>query len=152
MRRLFRQLWGNRSGATAVEFAMVVFPFFLVVFGTIEFGRAMWTRETLHAIAISGARCMGLVQSGCGTAGTYDTTNSQTIGFVQSVATQWGIALPGAGIAPVRTTSTTCGGVSDPKGFSQITLSYDFKTAVPLLISALVPLPLTVSSCFPNQT
>ena len=83
------RFWGDRTGATAVEFAMVVFPFFLVVFGTIEFGRALWARETLHAVAMAGARCMGLVQSGCGTSGTYSA--SMATSYVQSVASSWGM-------------------------------------------------------------
>ena len=145
MKRL-RRFWQHRSGASAVDFALVVFPFFTVVFGTIEFGRALWTRETLQAVAITGARCMGLVQTGCGTGGTYSA--SQTTAFVQSTATSWGITLPTSGITVSN--SATCAGVS---GFSQVSLSYTFTTAVPKLIAPLVGgLPLTASSCFPNQS
>lgn len=153
--RALRRFWREKRGASAVEFAIVAFPFFLVLYGTLEFGRAHWTRETLQAIANTGARCMGLVQSGCGTSGTYNA--SQTTTYVQSVATSWGITVASSSITPVRTTATTCAGVSNtvngsPAGFSVLTLTYSFQTAVPRLISPLVPLPISVTACFPNQS
>ncbi len=146
MKAAKRGFWRDRKGATAVEFSMVALPFVLLVFGTIEFGRALWARETLHAVAIAGARCMGLVQTGCGTSGTYSSSMATT--YVQSVASSWGMSLPSSGITVSN--SATCAGVT---GFSQVTLSYAFQTAVPTLIAPLVGgLPLTASSCFPNQT
>ncbi len=67
MSRRLIQAGASRSGASAVEFALVLFPLLLVIFGVIEFGRAMWTREALQETAIAGARCMGVLNSNCAT-------------------------------------------------------------------------------------
>jgi hypothetical protein len=72
------------SAATAIEFGMIFLPLVLVVFGIMEFGRAMWTREALQQTAIAGARCMGLVQTACGAAGVYSASQSAT--YVQAQA------------------------------------------------------------------
>ncbi len=46
----------NRRGATAVEFALIL-PFFLsMIFGLIEFGRAMWIRNTMQYAVEEAAR------------------------------------------------------------------------------------------------
>lgn len=39
------------SGATAVEFALVIFPFLLTIFGLIEFARAYQTQTSLEWVA-----------------------------------------------------------------------------------------------------
>jgi Flp pilus assembly protein TadG len=43
-------------GAAAVEFALVMIPLFLIVFGIIDFGRAFNEEETLTQAARVGAR------------------------------------------------------------------------------------------------
>lgn len=45
-----------RSGATAVEFAVVAIPLFMVLFGIFEFGRYMMVAHTLEHAAREGAR------------------------------------------------------------------------------------------------
>jgi len=52
--------------------------------------------------------------------------------------------------ANVATTNTaTCAGVS---GFSQVTITYTFQTALPYFLGALTGgVPLTATACFPNQ-
>lgn len=124
---------------------MLAGPLLLLIFGSIEFGRAMWTREALQATAIAGARCMGLVQNSCGTASVYNS--SMTTSYVQNIAATWKVVLPTAGITLNRNAS--CGGVN---GFSQVSVSYTFRTAVPALISALANgVPLSAVACFPNR-
>ena len=46
----------TRRGATTVELAVVAIPLFMVVFGSIEFGRAMMSVQTLEEAARSGCR------------------------------------------------------------------------------------------------
>jgi Flp pilus assembly protein TadG len=48
--------WLNDSGAAAVEFALVLPVILLILFGTIEFGRAWNVRQTLTDAAREGAR------------------------------------------------------------------------------------------------
>lgn len=45
-----------RDGATAVEFAVAVPVFLALVFGTIEFGRYFWVRNTIQFAAEEAAR------------------------------------------------------------------------------------------------
>jgi hypothetical protein len=51
-----------------VEFALVAPVFLAPLFGTLEFGRALWTQQALQQTAIAGARCMALPQTNCATA------------------------------------------------------------------------------------
>lgn len=46
----------NRKGAAAVEFALVAPVFFLLIFGIIEFGRAMMVQQILVNASREGAR------------------------------------------------------------------------------------------------
>ena len=55
-RRFFR----DRSGNTAVEFAMILPIFLAVVFGMIEFGRLLWIRNTMEYAAETAARWGGV--------------------------------------------------------------------------------------------
>jgi Flp pilus assembly protein TadG len=48
--------WGDEAGAAAVEFALVLPIILLILFGTIEFGRAWNVRQTLTDAAREGAR------------------------------------------------------------------------------------------------
>ncbi|WP_164730643.1 TadE/TadG family type IV pilus assembly protein [Pelagibacterium montanilacus] len=59
----------DTRGAAAVEFALLIAPFLLIVFGTIEVARAYWTREALHDVATATARCIGVGQLECGAEG-----------------------------------------------------------------------------------
>lgn len=47
---------GKRSGAAAVEFALVAPVLFLIVFGAVEFGRAIMVLDLLSHAARSGCR------------------------------------------------------------------------------------------------
>jgi Flp pilus assembly protein TadG len=132
-----------RDGATAVEFALVIGPFLLILFGVIEFGRMLWTLNALQETAIAGARCMGVQNSACASGGSYSATGAAS--YVQQVASGWGIGLTSANVA--LNNSASCGGAP---GFSQATITYHFQTVVPMLTS-LINDPMSVSACFPNQ-
>lgn len=132
-------------GATAVEFALIGVPLLLLIFGIVEFGRLMWTREALHHSAIAGARCMGMTQSACGTAGAYDVKMTQD--YVVSQAGSWSVHLSTANIT--LNPAATCGGVT---GFSQVTVAYTFQSLAPALISTLTGgRQLVATACFPNH-
>jgi Flp pilus assembly protein TadG len=53
-RRGFRRR--DQEGASAVEFAILIFPFSLLLFGLIEFGFYFWTAETTGSAARETAR------------------------------------------------------------------------------------------------
>jgi len=47
-RKTAKRFWRNRSGAIAVEFAMIMPAFILLAFGVLEFGRALWAYNSLQ--------------------------------------------------------------------------------------------------------
>lgn len=55
-----RLLRRSERGSTAVEFALVLPVFLLLVFGVVEFGRVMWADNTLRHAVQEGARCAAL--------------------------------------------------------------------------------------------
>ncbi len=141
---ILRRFARDDRGASALEFAIVCLPFFAMVFGVAEFGRARWTMAALEQAAQAGARCMGLTLSGCATDGAYDA--SATTATVQGLAARWSVTVPATGVA--LDNAATCGGMA---GFSQVTVTIPFRTVAPALIPALGPgFTLRASSCFPK--
>jgi Flp pilus assembly protein TadG len=133
------------SGATAVEFALVLLPLLVLLLGTIEFGRALWAREALHSVATASARCMGVLQEACAQSGSYSAT--KTLGFVKRKAQELNVSLPTNAISLAA--NTTCAGVT---GFSQVLITYRFHTLVPLAVPQLKDgIALRAQACFPNQ-
>jgi Flp pilus assembly protein TadG len=49
--RPIRRFLRDENGVTAVEFSLVAVPFFLIVFGIIEFGRAFFMQAALEDVA-----------------------------------------------------------------------------------------------------
>jgi Flp pilus assembly protein TadG len=145
--RVPRKLRRAQDGAVAVEFALVAPMFLALLFGTFEFGRALWVQQALQQIAISGARCMALPQSACASAGTYTYSAARTMTYIQQVANQWGVPLPSGNID--QNNSANCGGAS---GFSKVSVAVAFQSAVPNLINMLGGIPLTATACFPNNS
>ncbi|HEY5107754.1 MAG TPA: TadE/TadG family type IV pilus assembly protein [Caulobacteraceae bacterium] len=146
MRRRLRAMLGDTKGATAVEFALVIGPLVLVLFGIIEFGRMIWTNNALQETAIDAARCAGILESSCASGGAYSSANTAT--YAQTVAQGWGIAVPTSAVT--STASTTCAGVA---GFSQVTINYTFQTVVPMVLTSMSGgVPLTATACFPKQS
>ena len=136
---------GAVCGTASIEFAILAIPFLGLSIGVFEFGRAFWTQEALQESVTQGARCIGIQQSPCYTAGVYSA--SATTAYVQGVAGGWGITVPAADITPTQ--STTCGGVA---GFAQIQISYTFNSVAGSLIPSLRSVPLTAISCFPSNS
>jgi Flp pilus assembly protein TadG len=142
-----RRFGRARGGAAAVEFAAVLGPLLLLIFGVFEFGRLLWTREALQETATAGARCMGLTASTCASGGSFNAASTQT--FIEGLATNWGVTLTPAEIA--LSSNATCAGVTSPNGFSTVTLTYTFQSVVPNFVTALSGgTTLTTTACFPN--
>jgi Flp pilus assembly protein TadG len=136
----------DRRGASAVEFSLVAIPLLILMFGVIEMGRAMWTREALQETAIAGARCMGVSNSNCAAGGVYSA--SATTSYVEHVAQGWGLAIPDAGVT--LNPNATCAGAN---GFSQVTVVYTFQVVAPGLLGPLATgTVLSATACFPNNS
>ena len=140
-----------RSGTTAVEFALVAPLFLMFLFGTVEFGRLLWTREALQQSAIAGARCMALAQgavqnSPCSSSGSYSASTTKS--YIQSIAGGWGLSLPVSAIT--LDNNATCASTA---GFSQVTITYTFTSVAPKIV--LLPVGganLSLTACSPNNT
>ena len=139
------RFWRSVAGAASIEFAILSVPFFALTLGVVEFGRACWTLEALQESAQQGARCVAVQSSSCYSGGSYSSSTTQT--YVRNVASGWGISLPTADITPTQ--STTCAGVT---GFAQVQISYTYSTIVGALIPSLRSEPMSVTSCFPDDT
>jgi hypothetical protein len=144
-RRVRRFLCGER-GASAVEFALVAVPLLAIIFGTIEYGRLMWTRQALQESATAGARCIGVAGPACtNAAGAYDAARARL--FVRSSAQGWFVALDDADITVEN--DVACGGVSH---FARVSIRHGFSTPVPeFLIGLTEGTQLSASACFPRQ-
>src|ERR1700716_3219393 len=57
----------DQRAAAAVEFAIVVGPLILLLFGIMECGRALWLLNALHYSSEEAARCASNNQAMCGT-------------------------------------------------------------------------------------
>jgi Flp pilus assembly protein TadG len=145
MFRTFPLLRRDRCGASAVEFALVLMPLLMLAFGIIEYGRFLWTKQALQQAAVAGARCMGILQSSCASAGSFSSADATS--YIQKVASGWGITVPTAGVTLNQNTS--CGGET---GFSEVSLTVTFTSVVPKIV--LLPVggeAVTATACFPNN-
>jgi Flp pilus assembly protein TadG len=148
VKRLHRSLTGfarHQGGASALEFALVAVPLLLIIVGTVEYGRALWTQQAMQSLAISTARCIGVQQTQCTNSGIYNANKTST--WVIGEAAKLGVPLQAADITV--NASTTCRGVA---GFATVAISYVFVSAAPEFITALVLGPtLRADACFPVQ-
>jgi Flp pilus assembly protein TadG len=136
----------RQRGTTAVEFAICALAMVLMMVGFTEFGRLVWTFEVLQEAASEGARCMGLRANSCAASGAYNSAS--TTNYVVSLATSRGVAITSAMIT--LTPSAVCGGAG---GFSQVSISYDFTSVAPELLTSLVNgFTVPASACFPNSS
>ena len=146
--RAFRRFLGDHRGAAAVEFALVIVPLLLFLFGTIEFARLMWTRQAMQSLAITAARCMGILGTACSTDGT-SVDLTMTKDYVVSRASGFGVRLVASNIT--LQTNAACNAVAS--GFSTVKINYTFNTVAPKLITVLVGgSALETNACFPNAT
>ena len=145
MGRLAGRFVRSRAGASAVEFSLVVVPLLLLVFGIIEYGGDVHARR-LGADRDRERPLHGHDAIGLRDGRVYDPALSAN--FVKNQALTWSIPLTTANITLNQ--AGTCGGIV---GFSTVSLTYTFQTAVPKFITALAGgAVLSATACFPNHT
>lgn len=140
------ELCRARKAVAALEFALVALPLFMLVLGTIEFGRLLWTQQALQSAATAGARCVGILASSCASGGAFSASNSRS--YIENVAGGWGVSVTDADITTLTTTSTD----TECSGLAEVQINYTFTTAVPQLLTMLSGNALTGHACFPNQS
>jgi Flp pilus assembly protein TadG len=97
-------------GAVAVEFALLLPVLLLLVFGMIDFGRAINAQITLTQAAREGARLAALGQP-------------DIVSRTQAAAT---------GLSPVTVTVTACPADAGPDADASVTTSYSFSFVTPV--------------------
>src|SRR5437868_3976340 len=126
MRRL------NERGAVAAEFALLLPVFMLILFGTIEFGMIMYSRELITNASREGARA-GIVQ----------VSPKPTAGAITTIATTY---LTGTGIRPADVTVTVTGAGGANPATLTVNTTYRYPWLIPYIPTLLGfprPLPLT---------
>jgi len=94
------------SGSTAVEFAIIALPLFLLLVGTIETARIFWTYTVVNEVAQIGARCVGLPQPSCSNNGTL-ASKAVLIQHIESVAQNRGTLIQTSDVE-ITLNSTDC--------------------------------------------
>lgn len=126
-RFVMRQIIACRQGTAAIELAFVLPVLALLTLGTLEFGRAMWTKQTMQFAVEEAAR-----------SALADSTLTNT-----AIASLVGSDLVGLqGVAPTVVATSTAAQVS-------ITASYAFTFLVPQLLP-FGPLTLTAQCVLPR--
>ena len=149
---ILKQLCHTRRGVTALEFAVVAPVLMMLMFGTIEFGRLLWTMQGLQTTAVEAARCMGILASSCASSGAYSSGN--TTSYIETTAAAWGISLTSSNLTLVTrdSTNTGCAPTGGTLTVSEVTITYTFQTVVPGLLSMLSSKALQGHACFPNDS
>lgn len=141
MRRGLARRAPTDRGAAAVEFALLLPLLLLLVFGIIDFGRALNTQITLTQAAREGARLESLGQSA-----------PNVIGRTQTAAT---------GLSPVTVTiSSACPQGAGPDANAVVQASYKFTFDTPVgAIASLFggggfgsPITMTATGVMPCET
>ena len=109
MRRTRRRAENDR-GAAAVEFALLLPVLMLIIFGLIDFGRALNAQITLTQAAREGARLAALDQS-------------NVISRTQAAA---------SGLSNVTVTATVCSVGASQSSDSVVTVSYPYQFVTPI--------------------
>ena len=126
MRRL------NERGAVAAEFALLLPVLLTILFGTIEFGMIMYSRELITNASREGARA-GIVQ----------VSPKPTAGAITTIATTY---LTGTGINPADVTISVTGAGGARPATLTVAATYNYPWLIPYiptLLSLPSPLPLT---------
>ena len=134
-----RRLLSDRRGVTAVEFALVAPAFMMFMFLIIDGARAVWTYQTLQAVATDSARCAALGVTGC-------KTSSEVQTYAVNRANGYGVGLTSGAVT--LTSAATCSSVA---GMTKVAISTSYQGATTKLLPSPVT-TLSTESCFPTAS
>jgi hypothetical protein len=124
------------AGSMALEYGLLLPALLLLILGTMDVGRLIWTYTTLHRAVEASARCAAINSIACGTEAKIKD---------RAVSEAWGLPVT-SGTFEFQLQS--CG--------TKVTAKYDFSLLIPWLGAAEGDKPpntikLTVSSCYPTS-
>ena len=128
----------NESGSAAIEFTILAVPVFVLIFGSIEVSRLLWTYTALQETSASAARCTGLQLQAC-------SDEIKVKDLIKEDASSRGIALQNSSI--VITNPSVC---QNTDGLPRIiiTISHPFTNVLPFFEDQMI----SVSASFPCQS
>jgi Flp pilus assembly protein TadG len=88
------------DGTAAVEFAILLPVFLMFLYGTVEFGRLMWTQAALQFAVEAAARCFAIGTT-CPSASNAEAYASQQV---------FGLTVPSSAFQANNGAETSCGG------------------------------------------
>lgn len=119
----------NERGAAAVEMAIILPLLMLILFGIIDFGMIMYSREVITNASREGARA-GIVQS----------ATKPGVGAIQAIVTNY---LTGTGIDPNAVTINVAGaGLTNPN-ILNVTVTYPYQFFAPGILGLGTAITLT---------
>ena len=123
----------NERGAVATEFALLLPVLLTILFGIIEFGMIMYSREVVTNAAREGAR-----------AGITQGPPKRTTGEIIAIADNY---LANTGINPANVTFTVVGaGLINPNTLT-VTATYPYNFLIPWIPAVVgIPNPLTIQA------
>ena len=122
--------WHERDGNAAIEFALLLPVFLLMLLGIVEFGRVLWTQSSLQHAVEAAARYAAINYPTCG-------STSQTTSYAASET--FGQNIPASDFT---LTCATCG--------TQVSATLSFTPVVPALLPFLNNITLSAQSCYPT--
>lgn len=125
---MLKRICRDKSGTTALEFAMTAPVFFALIAGIVEVGIVLWAQLALQQGAEAAARCASVNQTLCGS-----TANIQSYAAAQSY-----------GLNPPASTFS----VSTPACGKQVSASYTYNFVFGYF--GVPNVTLSAKSCFPN--
>lgn len=128
----------DSRGAVAIEFAAIALPLILLLAGTMEVSRYMWTQHALQDAASTGARCLGLRMAPCFVNETFDQLG--TVGFVREQASDWAVRVEDDAVTTEA--ASNCHGTTD---FARVGIRNPFTSVLAVLPDTWIE----VEACFP---
>lgn len=150
MRKVFRiaRSFGEDRGDSMVEFSIAAVLLLTVIFGIMDFARAVYADHFVSYAAQEGTRyaiVRGHTFAGttCSTVTTMDcaATNGNVQSYVQSIAPP---GIPGANVSATTTwpgntisgSATGCSNTNNPGCIVRVTVTYNFSFLLPFMPSA----------------
>jgi Flp pilus assembly protein TadG len=119
----------GRRGAIAIEYALILPALLMFVLGIVDMSRLLWTYTTLYRATEAAARCAAINTTDCGTSANVQSyAVSQAFGM-QIAASAFNVTTPACGV--------------------QVNGSYDFTFTVAAFVTALGPVTLKATACYP---
>ena len=125
-RLLQKRLLRGLSGASVIEYAIILPVFLAFLLGIMDTGRLIWTYNTLHRATDTAARCAAVNATACGTDAQIKDSAVNAAWGLSVASTDFAVATPACGV--------------------QVSASYEFVFVTP----GLTTLSLSATSCYPE--